>query len=247
MNGMTNKSLTLAVLATLFGSSLSQFNLHAEEGELIITRDKCYVVLADGSEEETQCPSFESPLLTEDQKREIVGKLRSFEVSEDDKRFKKMSSGLTNIESQSDGNASTRFRRRPQFTEDELRTAAKIKKNKYVVRLIFPNTKEYPQKSSRHQNYFVSDPVTGFEQKGSTFASQWDEIIATQTIGVNYAQFQTEVIGVTRKNVIIDLLVEDSTQLATILIDKELRSIDHVGMPLPAFEEIAPKTFTTTK
>lgn len=247
MNGMKNKSLTLVTVATLFGSSLSQYNLHAEEGALIITRDKCYLVLENGSEEETQCPSFERPLLTDAQKGEIVGKLRSFEVSEDDKRFKKMSSDLNNIERGSGSNTSAKLRRKSEFTEDELRTAAKIKKDKYLVRLIFPNTKEYPQKSSRHQNYFMSDPVTGFEQKGSAFTSQWDEIIATQTVGINHAQFQAEVIGVTKKNVIIDLLVKNSAQLDTLLADKELRSIDHVGMPLPVLEEIVPKTFTTTK
>lgn len=232
--GYLVKKNSLIYLSVLFFTSC----ICAEEGDLIQYQGKCYVELADGTEEETNCPTTEDVSLSNEDKLEAIESLKTFESSADSVRLKKLASGLV-AQSKTSSNVG-----QPQSSEDRRRLS-KIRNDKFLVTLTFPNNREYPKKSARHGIYYNNIKGVGTEKMDQEFSRQWDKIIASELIGTDHFKYEAEVVGVTSKNVIVSVAVKSSDQLREIIDGKNVKSIDHAGTPLIEYEEIAPTTFTS--
>jgi hypothetical protein len=198
----------------------------AVEGDIIKDRHGCYLEKADGVEVEIACPQIEDKGLSPKDKNDLVDLLKIFEESPVAATVKQASKALN-----SDKKA------KHSYSKEVLKKAKKLENGKYVVKITFLKKSDYPKKSNLGHGYFASDNGT-FQVLDSTAEAQWDEIISTDLIGNDHAKYQAYVNAVTSKNVIITVRLSNSYQLASIVKGKNIKDIDHVGLPDVVYEEI---------
>jgi len=205
----------------------------SDEGDIIQDGNQCYLEGAGGVEKAIPCPviDLKSSALTEEQKASSISSLRNFEASSLAQQSKK-AARERKIKSRSSYAES--------FSSEIKAKAAQIKDDKYIVQITFFNDEKHPVKSSRHGYYSTGD--NGIEFHNDSYAQRWDEIISSQLLGSDYVMYQPSVNAVSKDYVSMILLLEDSSQLESILQERAIKSIHHAGMPPLILEEIGPSS-----
>jgi len=198
----------------------------AVEGDIIKDRYGCYLEKAGGVEIKISCPHIEDKGLSQKDKNDLIDSLTVFEKSPVATTVKQASKVL---------NSDKKAKR--SYSKEVLKKAKKLEDGKYLVKITFLKESNYPNKSNVGHGYFISENGT-FQILDSTAEVQWDEIISTDLIGKDHSKYQAYVNAVTSRNVIITVRVKSSEQLASIVKGKNIRDIDHVGLPEVVYEEI---------
>jgi hypothetical protein len=224
-----NKILPLAALIALAPPAFS------EEGDTFESYGVCHIELADGSKAPIKCQRGRKPMMSTEDKLESIAMLSDFENSDASALVNK-ASYESSVKKKVSG-----IYDRTNYSSHVMQQAKKVKNGKFLVKIIFANEDGYPQKSSSNHKYFLSRKQK-LKRLDAAEAAKWDDVIATRYIGEYYADYQASVDVVTPENVIITVTLDESSQLSGLIEGKNVRSIDHAGMPEVVYEEIKPSS-----
>jgi len=226
------KKILASIGIALSTSFFLEQSAYAEEGDIISSYGTCYREMADGSEVVIPCPQRgpSNSGMSEEAKSLSITMLDDFDKTSLSEQAKLASWEL---------NTKSKVEVAHKYPLEVIEKSKKFKNGKYLVKIIFLNEENYPQKSSSTHKYFLSGNET-YKQLSDAQAVKWDNDIATNFIGSDYLDYQTSVNVVTRENVIVTVALDDVSQLSGLLDGKKVRSIDHAGMPEVVYEEITP-------
>lgn len=233
INRVKHQKKILASVGVALSASFAFQNAFSEEGDTFQYQGVCHVELAGGSREKISCDTGKGSVnktMTIEEKALNANMLDDFDESLLAEQVK-LASWELNTKSQTEVSN--------KYPLEVMEKSKKLNNGKYLVKIIFSNEGGYPQKSSSTNKYFLSGQET-YEQLNDAQAVKWDNDIATNFIGADYLDYQTSVDVVTRDNVIVTVALDDVSQLSGIIDGKNVRSIDHVGMPEVVYEEIIP-------
>lgn len=216
------------VLSIYFFSQIS----YSKEGDTFESYGVCHIELADGSLEKIDCKrgrGINNDGMNNEDKARAVAVLAAF-----DKSLLADEAKLASWEV----NAKSKKEIIDKYPLEVFKKAKKLKDGKYLVKIIFINEWIYPLKDSTTHRYRVYD--NGMKLLDDAQGAKWDDVIANQVIGSNYADYQTSIDVVTRDNVIVTVTLDEASILSTLIADKKVRSVDHAGMPEIVYEEITP-------
>jgi len=225
-------------ILSILSVALLSLTQPAYSGEGDITQTiggTCYTERAGGLKEITDCPKFGPKLLSEQDKAGIVELLGNFENSQE----------LNLVTQLSNDMKAEKISKREVYKKHSkgvLRQALKMDNGKFLVKIVFVNDSDFPNKSKEINKYYTSGERS-FNWISSEQTAELDNAVSTWFIGENHGQYQTVVNSISKNNVGLTLSLDDSSPLSDIIEGKQIKSIDHAGMPFVEYEEIEPKTF----